>query len=474
MWNWIIPQHCIKIEPFKAVLEIVRDYNGVNINQVAKDDILSRLERAWLYKPLKWKYWLWTAGHKIDEPHFYWWLYVSWNKLHVSNYWMLLLDNRNDEYMRSQIFCSMLFSIQYPNLSKTSVDPSIQLYPFRILLKYLLDFWKIDVITFSLFFYKLKTMKSEEEYEELVYSIKEFQNANFQEQLRIIKLNNVDFIKNYVSATYCFNLLSNFWILEISHPVRTQKIQSQNRAQPTNVTNYVCKLRSELEWFVKNMLEENPVYEDVKLWELKTDLARRISNYVTPTLLQQVVSPTLPTIMSKWMTLPENLIESSIDSDRWDEFEKLISDSFNVFSDVDAEPIWWPSEPDVLCKYIDKFYKDHPFTWDGKSTKKKLSYVNVWRITGHMKKYWWEFALVITPKWVPSAEIDISWSSLCLLSSYALGELVKLWISKQMKREDFSFEDIYDIIISNLWTDITNEVYNVIDKYSWVSQKMLW
>ena len=91
-----------------------------------------------------------------------------------------------------------------------------------------------------------------------------------------------------------------------------------------------------------------------------------------------------------------------------------------------------------------------------------------------MKKYWWEFAIVITPKWVPSAEIDITDSSLCLLSSYAFSELVKLWISKQIKREDFSFEEIYKVIKSNLWNDITNEIYNVIDKYSWVSQKVLW
>lgn len=474
MWNWIIPQHCNKIEPFKAVLEIVRDYNWVNINQTAKDDILSRLEVAWLYKPLKWKFWQWTAGHKIDEPHFYWWLYVSWNKLHISNYWMLLLDNREDEYMRSQIFCSMLFSIQYPNLSKTSVDPTIQLYPFRILLQYLIDFWEIDLVTFSLLFYRLKTMKSRNEYEEFVTLVKSFQNTNFQEQLRIIKLNNVDFIKNYVSATYCFNLLSNFWIIKVVYPARNEKIQSQNRSQPTNVTNYVYKLNNKLEWFVKDMLEENSIYEDVKLWELKTDLARRISNYVTPTILQQVVIPTLPPIISKWIELPENLIESSIDSDRWEEFEKLIADSFNVFWDVDAETIWWPSEPDVLCKYVDNLEKDHIFTSDAKSTKKKLNLVNVWRLTWHMKKYWWEFSLVITPKWVPSAEIDISWSSICLLSSYAFSELVKLWISKQMRREDFSFEDFYKVIKNNLWTDISSEIYKIIDEYSWVSQKILW
>ncbi len=474
MWNWIIPQHCNKIEPFKAVLEIVRDYNWVNIDQVAKDDILYRLEMAWLYKPLKWKFWLWTAGHKIDEPHFYWWLYVSWNKLHVSNYWMLLLENRNNDCMRRQTFCSMLFSIQYPNLSKTSVDPSIQLYPFRILLKYLLDFWNIDVVTFALFFYKLKTMKSEDEYKTLVDSIKQFQWANFQEQLRIIKLDSIDFIKNYVSATYCFNLLSNFWILEISHPARSQKIQSPNRAQPTNVTNYIFKLKNDLKWFVKNMLEKNSMYEEVKLWELKVDLARRISNYVAPTLLQEITKNKVPYVIYKWMTLPEDLIESSINSDRWKEFENNIVESFNIFSDIKAEAVWWPSEPDVVCKYTDKMDFDHIFTSDAKSTKKKLNWVPVWRITWHMKKYWWEFAIVITPKWVPSAEIDITDSSLCLLSSYAFSELVKLWISKQIKREDFSFEEIYKVIKSNLWNDITNEIYNVIDKYSWVSQKVLW
>ena len=150
MWNWIIPQHCVDIKPFKAVLEIVKDYSWVVVDENIKNDILKKLETAWLYKPQKGKYWLWTAWHKIDEPHFYGWLYISWNELHLSNYGLLLLENRNNLNKRKEIFTSMLFSIQYPNLAKVSVDPNIKLYPFRILLKYLIDFNEIDLVSFSL------------------------------------------------------------------------------------------------------------------------------------------------------------------------------------------------------------------------------------------------------------------------------------------------------------------------------------
>lgn len=474
MWNRIIPQHCVSIEPFKAVLEIVKNYSWVVVDESVKNDILLKLENDWLYKPQKWQYWLWTAWHKIDEPHFYWGLYISWNKLHISNYWILLLDNWNDYKKRKEIFSSMLFSVQYPNLAKISVDPHIQLYPFRILFKYLIDFKEIDMISFSLFFYKLHTMKTEEDYNNLVKSIWEFNQLSEYVKEKQLNIESVNFIKNFVSCRYCFSLLNNFWIIKLIWEGWNRKIRSPKRSKPTNISNKVYQLDPTLVTFITDMLKKYSIYDDVKTSELKTDLARRISNYVAPELLywgQQVFSYT--NVVKKWMTLPEDLIQASKDSNRREEFENLITDAFNTFPDIDAEKIWWPSEPDVLCEYSENNILKHIFTADAKSTYKKLNWINVGRITGHKNKYWWEFAIIITPKRVPSAEIDISWSSVCLLSSYAFSEIIKLVINKQLKREDFSFKEIYEIIKTNLWNDISREIYQLIDEYSWINQKIL-
>ena len=481
MSSWTIPQHCLKIEPFKAVLQIVNDYSGVTITPEIKDEILQQLESNWLYKPRKdGKYWLWTAWHKIDEPHFYWWLYISSWKIHISNYWILLLDNRDNEINRAKIFCSMLFSVQFPNLAKTKMDPNIQLYPFRILFKYLIDYGQIDIVSFSTFFYELKTMKSEEEYNNLVNKIQNFLWKNIDEQKQYISYYADDFIKNYVSCKYCFTLLNNFWILKIKENQQSLrwKIKSKKRKDPTNILNISVSLNENIKWYVEVMLDKYSIYDSIKTWDLKSELSRKILNYVAPESLQLVDNSKPSYSLIKWMSLPEDLITTAVDSNRWSEFEENITKWFNIFSDVTAERIWWPSEPDVLCEYTEHweyFWElKHIFTADAKSTNKKLISINAWRLNSHKQKYWWEFSIVITPHWVPSAEIDIHWSKICLLSSYAFSDIVKLWLIKQLKKEEFSFYPLYDVIRENLWCDISNEVYKVIDEMSWVNSKILW
>ncbi len=480
MSNWTIPQHCLQIQPFKEVLWIVNDYSGVTITEEIKNDILGKLEECWLYKPRNnWKYWTWTAWHKIDEPHFYWWLYVSSWKLHISNYWILLLDNRDNTKKRAEIFCSMLFSVQFPNLAKAKMDPNIKLYPFRILFQYLIDYKKIDIVTFSQFFYRLKTMKNESEYKKLVDEIKEFSNKNKEEKIKYIYYNIEDFIKNYVSCKYCFTLLNNFWILKIKENMNSErwKLKSPKRKSPTHIKNIYVELNSDIEEYIKIMLNKYTMYDEIKTWNLKSELSRKISNFIAPESLYNIKESSLSSSLSKRINIPEMLITTATNSERWSEFEEVITDAFNVFSDIKAERIWWPSEPDVLCEYNEycEYYWNHKhmFTADAKSTNKKLNGINSWRLISHKEKYWWEFSLVITPHWVPSAEIDIHWTPICLLSSYALSDIIKIWIMKQFKKEDFSFNEIYDVIINNLWCDISDEIYKLIDKLSWVNQSIL-
>lgn len=464
---WIVPQHCLDPQPFKATLEIIRDYSWVTLSKDVKNDILDKMIEKWLYKQKKeWQHGLGTSWHKIDEPHFYWWLFISKEKLHISNYGKLLLDNWDDEDKKTKVFSSMLFSVQYPNMAKARMPADIKLFPFRILFQYLIDYGSISLLSFTVFFYKLKEMKTEGQYENLVNDIQIFEKMTDEQKLEYIKYDKDTFVKNQISAKYCMWLLNWFWIIKKWENISAWKVQSSKRKDPTPISTFQIELNSNLVGFIQTMLSNYSIFNDVKEWMLPSELAREIYNFVAPELLEELNVDSDVNI--ELMTLPDRIIETSINSELCYKFEDELANAFNIFVDVDAEKIWGASQPDIVCNYVES--NNHVFTADAKSTKKKLSGINRWRITWHKEKHGWEFSIIITPKRVPAAEWDIIDSDICLLSSYAFSDLIKIWVDKYNRREEFSFADVYSIIKSNLWEDITPKLYEYIDDMSGIAK----
>lgn len=469
---WLFPQNSSSIEQFFITLNVFGELNGISRKNNIQQILLEQHSKLGVYNPyiIKDNFDISSANHKIDEPRFYGAIYETPNKkIHVSTYGELLLKYEKNIDKRNKIFIAMLFNIQFDNPYKKM--KSLNIYPLRLIFKLLIDERidkKLTNIEVAYILYYVKSVENEEKYTEIIYKIIEFRKLKKEEKLNKLVENSNQFIKNYVSCNYLYNILEELQIVSCEKDKNSFKLQSLVRKKPTTITKRTIFLNGKYFNFVKNYLREVSVYEGIKLSSgLRSDWIREIYNSIPEILLNEIEEK--EGIYTEYLQIPKLLVETSVNSSKWSLFEEYITKSFNLFVDVNAETIGGPGQPDTLCHYL----KDNiNFCADGKSTYKKLSQINDGRLNQHRKLYNAKYTIVVTPGYVPSAVEDIRGTDTCIITSYCLADLITKYIFKLYKnKEECSYEMFNKLVLENLGSDVSDKIYKIIDDRLGISIK---
>lgn len=463
---WLFPQNSCSMQQFFVTLDVFGRLNGIsrdrkeNLQQI----LMEQHSKRGLYNPYieKDHYDYSSANHKIDEPRFYGAIYETPNKkIHVSSYGELLLKYEDEIEKRNKVFIGMLFSIQFNNPYKKMQNFNI--YPLRLIFKLLTDSrlnYQLSNIETSHILYYVKHVNNEREYNDIVNDILEFRKFSDEKKTLLLLDDAAQFIKNYVSCNYLFNMLTDMEVTNQAKNNDNFKLQSPLRRDPTTITRRILTLKKEYMSFVNKYLDEVSVYENIKEPAgLRSDWIRDIYNSIPSILLYEINEN--DNMYTEYLQIPKLLIETSVNPDKWSLFEEYITKSFNLFSDVEAETIGGPGQPDSLCHYLND---NTIFCADGKSTHKKLSGINDGRLKQHRELYNAQYTIVVTPGYVPSAVEDIKGTKTCIITSFCFADLITKYIFKLYKnREECSYEAFNNLVLENLGTDLSEKIYKIID-----------
>ena len=471
---WLFPQNSCNMQQFFITLNVFGKLNGISRKDNIQQLLMEQHSKQGVYNPYIEKdyYDMSSANHKIDEPRFYGAIYETANrKIHVSTYGELLLKYEQEIEKRNKVFIGMLFTIQFDNPYKKMKD--LNIYPLRLIFKLLSERrieYKLSNIEVSHILYYIKHVNTKYEYEGIVQKIIEFRNLNKEQKIERLLPNAAQFIKNYVSCNYLFNMLSEMEITLQTKQNDNFKLQSPVRKDPTTITRRYLSLNGMYSEFVNKYLEVESVYSDIKYPEgLRSDWIRDIYNSVPQLLLDEINEK--EDIYTEYLQIPKLLVETSVDPNKWSLFEEYITKSFNLFVDVDAETIGGPGQPDSLCHYLSD---DTIFCADGKSTHKKLSGINDGRLNQHRKLYNAQYTIIVTPRYVPSAVEDIRGTRTCIITSYCFADLITKYIFKLYKnKEECSYEIFNNLVLNNLGTDLSEKIYKIIDDKLGISMDSL-
>lgn len=461
---WLFPQNSCDMKQFFITLNVFAKLNGISRKDNVQQLLMEQQSKMGAYNPYikKDHYDFSSANHKIDEPRFYGAIYETANrKIHVSTYGELLLKYENDIIKRNKVFTGMLFNIQFDNPYKKMKE--FDIYPIRLIFQLLTDSrlsYQLTNIETSAILYFVKNVKNRSDYDEVVQRILDFRKNSIDKTIEYILKDSAQFVKNYVSCNYLFNMLSEMEITSQEKEHKRFQIHSPLRKSPTTITPRLLKLNSFYMDFVKRYLSVVSLYEEVKKpTGLRSDWIRDIYNSVPEILLDEIGEK--EDMYTEYLQIPKLLVETSIDPNKWSKFEEYITKSFNLFEDVNAETIGGPGQPDSLCHYI----KDNIiFCADGKSTHKKLSSINDGRLKQHRNLYNAKYTIIVTPGYVPSAAEDIKGTETCIITSYCFADLITKYIFKLYKNhEECSYEIFNNLILNNLGTDLSEKIYSIID-----------
>lgn len=471
---WLFPQNSCNINQFFLTLKFFDKMNGINRKNNLHENLMKNHFENGLYNPyiVKEKFDVSSANHKIDEPRFYGAIYETPNKkIHVSSYGELLLKYENDLINRNKIFIAMLFNLQFDNPVKKM--QGFNIYPLRLIFKLLTEEKlerKLYNFEIANILYYVREIKDKKDYLMLIENILLFRNNSQVEKIKILSKNSQQYIKNHVSCTYLCNILKDIEIIKIDKKEEDFKLKSPVRKKSTNIKYVEIQLRNDYIKFVENILKENTIYDPIKkMIGLKSEWISEIYNTISETLLNEINEK--EEVYTELLQIPKLLIDTSVDSNKWDQFEEYITKSFNLFEDIKAETISGPGQPDTLCYFTEKEYS---FCVDGKSTKNKLNSINDGRLSQHRKLYSAKYTIIVTPAYVPSALYDIKGTDTCIITSYCFADLITKFIFKLYKnKQNCSFGVLDELILDNLGTDISDKIYKLIDDNIGVSKEIL-
>lgn len=461
---WLFPQNSCNMKQFFITLNVIAKLNGISRKENIQQLLMEQHSKNGTYNPYieKDHYDISSANHKIDEPRFYGAIYETANKkIHVSTYGELLLKYEDKIEKRNKVFIGMLFSIQFDNPYK-KMD-TLNIYPVRLIFRLLTEprlNYYISNIETSYILYNIKHVNNKNEYEEIVNKILQFRNLTKEKKILALTNDAEQFIKNFVSCNYLFNMISDMGVTNQLKEKEKIDIKSPVRKAPTAITRRKLSLEKTYFTFVERYLEEVSVYDDIKRpTGLRSDWIRDIYNNVPEILLNEIDES--DNMYTEYLQIPKLLVETSVNPNKWSLFEEYITKSFNLFVDVEAETIGGPGQPDTLCHYLNN---DTLFCADGKSTHKKLAGINDGRLNQHRKIYNAQYTIIVTPGYVPSAVEDIRGTKTCIITSYCFADLITKYIFKLYKNhKECSYEIFNNLILNNLGTDLSEKIYNIID-----------
>lgn len=457
--KWIISRHTRDMGLLIEVALLIKKYQST-INENDKLEILKELEKAQIYSPRFGSTKKSTLTSKINQLAFYMFGYKTKingeNKFLFSPLGNLLLKYKDDEVKRDKIFLTMLWGLQYKH-PHSKTDEEYQLYPFRLIFKLLNEDrlekkLYISEISYLVIVQKTITLES---YEMLVEKILELRIKSKAEIRDIFSKDKSNLLVNavYECDYYLKVMLSYFNLIKsVDGDMIVQLNQGQSSKRKLN--NTYCTISLEILEYVEK-LEESYSFTDEPLSftssKHKIDIVKEIYNFYPNLLLSEIGE----TVDYNILELPKLIDEYSKNKDNENayNFEDVLEKGFNAFINVDAQKIAGAGNTDIKCIYLDD---DSIFAVEAKSTKNKLSLVNSGRLEDHRNKVGANYTIVITPRYVPAVLKDIKNTNNVIITATTFSEYLYNSILKDER--NINYEEINDIILSSLGTDISDNI----------------
>ena len=417
-----------------------------------------------------------------------WYLFGYYDKFHkpkekgrqfiLSNLGELLIQHydRHDGDV-PKIFAAMLFGIPFRQIY-SFMSQEINIYPFRLFFKLLLDNRLGGKIYSCEAFYFLSYMKTvnEEKYENLVADILELRSKTVSEKMDLFKRE-----KANVIGVACHEWRFFFTLLENAgigfYCDSNSKILGRfcygNRDSKGRY-NAVRSYRED--YFVLNE----------KVRPFINTLSDAYSAFELPyaTGSDGFSSISLRTVVDFYSFLPDELLTEieefegdrsfnnlreavrSItrhdrDGEKWKEFELDITHAFDtLFSDVEARHVGGSGHTDIEAVYTDANGNKKRIDIDCKASSRRLSSLNVARLQKHREEIGADYSLVLTPRFSSGVRGDIADTKTVIITTSTIQAYLSSALQKYGK--EFSFKELDEIITRNLGTDFTDKLAEVV------------
>ena len=428
-----------------------------------------------------------TMGVRLSQICFYMFGYRKDEKFFPSPMANLLSDE-NSELTKSEVFLICLFSLQYPHpYSRTSEN--FRIYFGRLIIKLLLDERLNEKLYIDECIYFLMFLETIDEsiYEELVNSILEYRNLNFNQKERLF-MSVEDYDEVFANAThemnYYFIRLFSEYVFDIvedkthnggnlfkfkhgnphngNYTIRTDAFASRE-----NSSGYI-QLNNDIKEDAKILIDnfspfELPISEAEML--SKDEWIREIYQF-NPLEYIDAISKT-DDGATYVIQIVKNMVHNSKYGSRdGKSFEESLIPIFENFRENrNVEWISGSGNTDLLCamdKNDDEIYNVNV---DAKTAKTSTSSINPVRINNHINKCGSEYCIIVSPKFSSGVKGDIKNFNIVTIEAETLADYcLKESLSSTDKMADFTSLD--EIIKNNLGTDITKRVNFLInDKF---------
>ncbi len=476
--KWILYKHTSDYELIKAVAQDVKNSCVANINESQRYKMQERLARLEMYaarnpkaRPLD------SINHRINTLEFYMFGYEdSINKTFIfsplGNLFLKYIDNKEK---LSKIFATMLFGIQFQHYAN-GTPSSFQLYPFRLLMKLMLDKrlgYKLYSTEYAYIIAFIKQI-DDKGYEQLVKKILDFRKKDENAVINLLKKDEHTYVNCiYEWQYYTQKLLKSAGILNIYegekicklfHP---QKKNSKSKATGRWVKNGYAEISKDMKKFISKMLDEYPAeriplrFDDDE--RMQMDIVKEIYSFY-PRFLLEEIGEKVDDIQSKLLELPSLINKYSVNPNNKTAylFEEVLVEGFNMFINVEVHKKGGAGHTDIECLYYTKLKK---FAVEAKSTSNKLASINASRLREHRNEIGGAYTIVITPRYVPAAKRDIKNEPIVFILASTFSEYLYNHIHHDIREIDY--KDFDDIITNNLGTDVSKLISNMtMDKFA--------
>jgi hypothetical protein len=462
--KWILYRHINDFGLLSSVAEFLKSFSKTTISKEEKNRLNLKLREVGLYSERNSEMPLDAINHKINQLSFYMFGYQA--KIEKEDRFLfsplgnLLLQNIEDKKKSAKIFLAMLWSVQYQH-PHSGTDSEIQLYPFRLIFKLLLDNRLSNKLYAFEVAYKIVFIKeiSEESYENLVTELVKIRSLSNQELTKKFQEDRHAFVNAaYEWDYYVSNLFEGAGVIEQVAGNVICKLQHGNTNTFRKVTRNEVRISPDVLSLVKKLELVNSFLEKPLLLSdperLKIDVIKEIYSFYPRVLLEEI-GDLKDDLKLELLNLPKLIEQYSNNTDGAEAylFEDVLVDGFNMFYNVEAEKVGGAGNTDLECLYLSKKKK---FAVDAKSTKNKLSGVNAGRLEGHREKIGGAYTIVVTPRYVPAVLQDIKKSQIVIVRASTFSEYLYNCIDNGIREIDY--EDFDSIIVRNLGKDISRNI----------------
>ena len=461
--KWILYRHTNNLDIIKAVAVNLSTYSNSGISTEEKQSLNNRLRDLSYYSERNPELPLDAINHKINTLAYF--MFGHKSTIHGKKKFLfsplgdLMLSNFDDNLKSAKIFLTQLFAIQFPH-PHGGTDSEFNLYPYRLLLQLLREprlgfkLFSTEVAT-CLVFVKEIDIKS---YKTLVDKILKLRSQSTDEWIDLLDSKPHAHVNSYYEWDYYQSKL--FSTAGIINKVEGEKIHKMMHGASTTRTikdTYV-ELDSEVINFCDKLLSiYSPFKKPLDLNDphrLSSDVVKEIYSFFPNELLIEIgvsSSGGLQNVMNLMNAIEYHSENPEKDSPY--EFEKLLTDGFNYFVNVEALLVGGAGKTDVECLFLDTKYK---FCVDAKSSSRKLSSLNAGRLRLHRRKIGAGYTLIITPRYVPSVLTDIEGDDVSVLLASTFTEYLYQLITSKDTETDYT--DLHNLILENTGTDISSLV----------------